>query len=67
VCVKIPLFQAIKDVPIYVKVVRELCLRKLGRKEKDPETVHIIGKLADLMLVEFCCTKGSGPLVVVGL
>jgi hypothetical protein len=32
VCVKIPLFQAIKDVPIYSKVVRELCLRKPGRK-----------------------------------
>jgi hypothetical protein len=30
VCVKIPLFQAIKYVPIYGRVVRELCLKKPG-------------------------------------
>jgi hypothetical protein len=28
VCVIIPLFQAIKYVPIYARVVRELCLKK---------------------------------------
>jgi hypothetical protein len=50
VCVKIPLFQAIKDVPIYSKVVRELCLRKPGRKQKDPQTVHVMGKLSYLMM-----------------
>jgi hypothetical protein len=32
VCVKIPLFQAIKDVPIYSKAVQEFCLRKPNRK-----------------------------------
>jgi hypothetical protein len=32
VCVKIPLFQSIKDVPIYSKVVQELCIQKPGRK-----------------------------------
>jgi hypothetical protein len=31
-CVKIPLFQAIKDVPVYSKAVQELCLRKTNRK-----------------------------------
>jgi hypothetical protein len=36
VCVKIPLFQDIKDVPIYAKAVRELCLKKPRRKKKDP-------------------------------
>jgi hypothetical protein len=39
VCVKIPLFQAIRDVPIYAKTVRELCLKRLGRKRKDPPTM----------------------------
>ena len=36
VCVKIPLLQAIKDVPIYAKTIKELCIKKLGRKQKDP-------------------------------
>ena len=30
VCIKIPLLQAIRDVPIYSKLVRELCLKKPG-------------------------------------
>jgi hypothetical protein len=32
ICVKIPLLQAIKDIPIYSKVVKELCIKKPGRK-----------------------------------
>ena len=32
VCVRIPLLQAIMDVPIYAKTIRELCIKKLGRK-----------------------------------
>ena len=46
ICVKISLFQAIKDIPIYAKIVKELCIRKLGRKPKDPPTIHVIGRLA---------------------
>jgi hypothetical protein len=40
VCVKITLFQAIKYVPIYAKYVRELCLKKSGRKQKYPPIVR---------------------------
>ena len=43
VCIRIPLLQAIRDVPIYSKMVRELCLKKPGRKQKDPPTIHVIG------------------------
>lgn len=32
-CVKIPLLQALKDVLIYTKVIKDLCTRKLGRKK----------------------------------
>ena len=32
VCVKIPLLQAIKDIPIYSKVIKELCIKKPVRK-----------------------------------
>jgi hypothetical protein len=30
VCVKIPLLQEIKDVPIYAKTIKELCIKKPG-------------------------------------
>ena len=43
ICVKIPLLQSIKDIPIYSKVVKELCIKKLGRKKKGPPIVHVIG------------------------
>ena len=47
VCIKIPLLQAIRDVPIYSKLVRELCLKKPGRKQKDPPTIHVLGQLSN--------------------
>ena len=36
VCVKIPLLQAIKDILIYSKLIKELFIKKLGRKQKHP-------------------------------
>jgi hypothetical protein len=48
--VNIPLLQAIRDVPIYANTVRELCIRKIGRKLKDPLTVHVAGDFSELML-----------------
>lgn len=50
ICVKSSLFQAIKDVPIYSNVIKEACLKKPGRKKKDPQTIHVMGQLADIML-----------------
>ena len=50
VCVKIPLLQAIKDIPIYIKEIKELCLKKTERRKKDPQTIHVIGDLIDLMM-----------------
>ena len=50
ICVKIPLLQAIKDIPIYIKVVKELCIKKPGRKQKDPPTVHLIGEISEYIL-----------------
>jgi hypothetical protein len=39
VCIRIPLLQALKDIPIYAKIVRELCLEK-SREEKKGPTHH---------------------------
>jgi hypothetical protein len=48
--VNIPLLQAIKDVPIYAKTVRDLCIKRPGQKPRDPLTVHVVGDLSELML-----------------
>ena len=47
ICVKIPLLKSIKDIPIYSKVVKELCIKKPGRKQKDPPTVYLVGGLSE--------------------
>ena len=57
--VQIPLFQAINDVPIYGKAIREYCLKKPGRKKKDPTTVHVVGQLANVMLGKLITPKYS--------
>jgi hypothetical protein len=48
--VNIPLLQALRDVPIYAKTVRDLFVKKPGRKPRDPLTVHVVGELSELML-----------------
>lgn len=44
-CIKIPLLQAIQDIPIYAKTVRELRLKKVGRKKKDPPLSNLLCSL----------------------
>lgn len=48
-CVKIPLLQAIKDIPILAITIKELCLKKLGRKKKQPTKIQVVGQLAELI------------------
>jgi hypothetical protein len=40
------MLQAIKDILIYSKVVKELCIKNPGRKQKDPPIVHLVGGLS---------------------
>eukprot|EP00253_Pinus_taeda_P036019 PITA_36019 len=47
--VKIPFLQALRDLPIYAITVRDICIKKPGRKAKDLLTVHVMGDLAALM------------------
>jgi hypothetical protein len=44
---RFPCFKPLKDIPIYSKVVKELCIKKPGRKQKDPPIVHLIGGLSE--------------------
>lgn len=59
ICVKIPLLQAIKDIPIYGKAIKEACLKKPGCKKNDPQTIYVIGQLATIMLGKVTVPKYS--------
>jgi len=49
ICIKIPLLQAIQDIPIYAKTIKELCIKKFVRKTKITPTIHVVGTLSDLL------------------
>ena len=59
--VKIPLLQALQDVPIYARIVRDLCTKKPRRKPRDPPTVHVIGNLSALITGKTPVTKYDDP------
>lgn len=50
ICIKIPLLQAIQDIPIYDKTIKELCVKKPVRKEKTSPTIHVVGTLSNFLL-----------------
>ena len=47
--VKIPLLQDVKYIPIYTKIVRDLCIRKIGIPKGKPPTIQVIGRIDSLM------------------
>ena len=59
--VKIPLLQALQDIPIYDRTIRDLCTKKPGKKPRDPPTVHVIGKLFALITGKTLVTKYDDP------
>eukprot|EP00253_Pinus_taeda_P020736 PITA_20736 len=61
VYIKIPLLQAIKDILIYTKAIKELCLKRPTRKRVDPQTIHVIGHLAGLMTNTISMEKYVDP------
>jgi len=50
VCIKNPLLQDIKEIPIFAKTIRELSIKKLGRKRKEVKKIQLFGKIADMMM-----------------
>jgi hypothetical protein len=49
--INIPLLQSLQDIPIYAKMIKELCGRNPVRKIKDPSsTVCVVGAFSDLIL-----------------
>jgi hypothetical protein len=61
ICVKIPLLQAIKEIPIYSKVVKELCIKNPGRKQKDPPKVYLVGGISEYILEQPKLAKYGNP------
>ena len=59
--VKIPLLQAIKDIPIYEKTIKELCIKKIGRRKRDPPTIQVIGRLSSPMSTKITIEKYIDP------
>lgn len=49
VCIKIPLLQEIRDIHIYTKIVKDLCIKKLGRKGHKNQNVKIISQISTMI------------------
>jgi len=47
--IKIPLLQAIQEIPIYPKTIKELGIKKPRRKTKNNPKVQVVGTLSDLL------------------
>jgi hypothetical protein len=41
-CIKIPLLQYLKDVPIFNKYTKEECIRRPQRRRKDTPTINVV-------------------------
>jgi len=63
VCIKIPLLQAIREIPILAKTIKELSLKRPGRKLKDTRRIHLVGKIADIMMGRITMQKYVDPSI----
>ena len=50
VCIKIPLLQAIREIPILAKTIKELSIKRPGRKPRETKRIHLAGKIEDIMM-----------------
>ena len=57
--IQIPLLDALKEIPLYNKTLKEACVKQSIRKKKDPPTVHVLGQLYDLILSKALTPKYS--------
>jgi hypothetical protein len=60
--IKVPLLQALQDIPIYAKMIKELCGRNPIKKIKNPlSMVHVVGALSDLIVGRQELVKYADP------
>jgi len=48
-CVNIPLLWVVQDIPIYIKTIKELCIRNPNRRITTNPTIQVVGTLSDLL------------------
>lgn len=60
-CIKISLLQAIQDIPIYVKTIKELFIKKPRRKITNNRKVQVVGTLSDLLSGKETLVKYEDP------
>jgi len=61
VCIKIPLLQAIREIPILAKTIKELSFKRPGRKLKDTRRIHLVGNIVDIMMGKITMQKYVDP------
>eukprot|EP00253_Pinus_taeda_P016149 PITA_16149 len=59
--IKIPLLQAIKEIPICTNIIKELCIKKPRRKKLEPQTIQFVGMAAELMIGCVSMEKYTDP------
>ena len=47
--IKIPILQAIQDITIYARTIKELCIKKPRRKITNNSKVQVVGTLSNLL------------------
>ena len=50
ICIKIPLLQDMKEIPIFAKTIKAICIIKPGRKRKAIKKIQLVGKIAYIMI-----------------
>jgi hypothetical protein len=66
VYIKIPLLQAIKDIPIYSKIIRDICLKKQIRNNKELPLAQVVGKLSEFIYeIPYKYNDPGNPIVTV--
>lgn len=61
VCIKFPLLQAIMEIPILAKPIKELSMKKPRRKTKEVKRIQRVGKIADIMMGKISIQKYVDP------
>ena len=59
--IKIPLLQAIQDIPIYAKTIKELCIKKPRRRITNNPIVQVVDTLSDLLSGKEATVKYEDP------
>ena len=60
-CVKIHVLQALGDIPILAKIIMDLCIKKPGRKRKQPSKIQVGGQISTLITNHLKIGKYANP------